>query len=122
MSINLKNKDKYQKSLWFKVQMRLTQKVRKNVVKALLGNFRFYIWFEQDNACSCEMQQILDERVSFRPDEAKQAIIAVVPSPLSLSIKPGDHLFWGGLTMLLGDITIIQKLDTENLNNLYDPF
>lgn len=118
MRIHLKNKKKYTDLIWLIVQMKLTQKVRKNMLNALLGNFRFYIWQEPDNACSCEMQQVLEERISFRPNETKQAIIAVVPSPLSLSFNPGDRLCWGGLNMPLGDIVIIQKLNAENLDNL----
>ncbi len=118
MKQNLKNKDKYKKSLWFKVEMKLSEKVRKNVLKALLGNFRFYVWYEQDNACSCEMQQVLNDRISFRIGDTKEAIIVVVPSPLSLSFNSNDRLIWGGLNMPLGDITIIQKLNPEDLDNL----
>lgn len=118
MMLNLKNSSNYKKSLWFKVEMTLTQKVRKDVLNSLLGNFRFYIWKESDNACSCEMQQILEERISFRPGETKKAIIAVVPSSLSLSLNDGDNLFWGGLSLLLGDINIVQKLSIDELNNL----
>lgn len=96
--------------IWLRVSVYYNPINELEMKNTLSGNFRFSIWRDSKGACSCECQEILDEKKDLSPNEDKEAIIVVMPSVLSLSFSKNEHLFWGATQMKIGTIIVKEIL------------